>query len=214
MKYISGLFTMAMVIGLLSCEKKVEVYEPFASFSVNPNKGTVSTIFIFDASDSYVESDSPDTLRVRWDWNGDLVFDTEYSTALVREHGFNHPGIYKVVMEASNSDGWSNRYSTMIEISSDSIQPKADFSVTPDTSCVNTIFYFNAASSSNLNTPITELQFRWDWTNDGIWDTPYMSDTSIYHKYTDFGNYRILLGVKNSVTMTDTTSRKIFVYDI
>ncbi len=214
MNYISGLLTIAMVIGLLSCEKKEEVYEPVASFSVNPTKGTVSTIFIFDASDSYTESDLQDTLKVRWDWDGDLMFDTEYSTAMVREHRFDNPDIYKVVMEVSNTDGWSSRYSTVIEIFADSVQPYAYFSVTPDSSCVNTIFYFNAASSCNQNIPLTELQFRWDWNNDGIWDTPYMPDTSIYHKYTEFGNFRILLEVKNSVALTDTTSRKIFVYDI
>ena len=215
MKYISGLFAIAMVVGLLSCEKKEETQEPFASFDVSPSYGSVSTIFLFDASDSYAESGSPDDLQIRWDWDGDMAFDTEYSPSMIRKHRFDYPGTYKVVLEVSNSDGWSSRQSTVIEITADSIPPQAYFSVTPDTSSVNTIFYFcAAASASNLNTPSTELQFRWDWNNDGIWDTPYMPDTSIYHKYTDFGNFKIILEVKNSVALTDTTSRKIFVYDI
>lgn len=215
MKNISGLLAIAMAIGLLSCEKNEDATEPVASFNVNPSHGSVSTVFTFDASDSYDKSDSPDNLQVRWDWNGDMAFDTEFSTAMIREHRFDHPGIYKVVMEVSNLDGWSNRQSTVIDISADSISPQASFSVTPDSCSVNTILHFCAATSaSNICTSSTELQFRWDWNNDGVWDTPYMPDISIYHKYTDFGNYRIVLEVKNSVALTDTTSRKIFVYDI
>ena len=37
---------------------------------------------------------------------------------------------------------------------------------------------------------------------------------TIYYKYDVPGEYRILLEVKNSFTLTDTTSRKIFVYDL
>jgi len=215
MKYISGLFAIAMVMGLVSCEKTEDTTEPVASFNVSPSQGSISTIFTFDASASYDESDSPENLQIRWDWDGDMAFDTEYSGAMMRNHRFDHPGTYKVVLEVSNSDGWSNRQSTTIEISADSIPPQSSFLVIPDTSSVGTIFYFCAATSvSNLHTPSTELQFRWDWNNDGVWDTPYMSDTSIYHKYTESGNYRILLEVRNSVTLTDTTSRNIFVYDI
>jgi len=56
------------------------------------------------------------------------------------------------------------------------------------------------------------MLFRWDWQNDGSWDTPYSSDTSIYHKYDVPGEYNIILEVKNSFTLTDTTIRKVYVY--
>ena len=214
MKYISGVFAIAILIALLSCEKKEDLKEPVAAFCVDPCEGTVSTVFYFDASDSYDESNSPEDLKVRWDWDGDLVFDTEYSQAKKISHRFDHPGIYNVVMEVSNLDGWSSRESTVIDITADSIPPKASFFVMPDTSSVNTIFMFNAASSFDPINSISELMFRWDWNNDGIWDTPYMSDTVFYNQFNDFGDYRIILEVKNSIALTDTTGRKIFVYDI
>lgn len=214
MKYISGVFAIAILIALLSCEKKEDLKEPVAAFCVDPCEGTVSTIFYFDASDSYDESNSPEDLKVRWDWNGDMVFDTEYSKAKMIAHRFDDPGIYNVVMEVSNLDGWSSRESIVIDISADSIPPHASFIVIPDSSSMNTIFMFNAASSFDPCDSISELLFRWDWNNDGVWDTPYMCDTIFYNKYTDFGDYRIVLEVKNSTALTDTTGRNIFVYDI
>ena len=52
---------------------------PFASFSITPKKGSVETNFIFDASVSSDIEDAGSVLQVRWDFEDDGVWDTDFS---------------------------------------------------------------------------------------------------------------------------------------
>ena len=49
---------------------------PFPSFTVEPQLGHLRTVFNFDASDTYDDEDSLNTLQFRWDWEGDGGYDT------------------------------------------------------------------------------------------------------------------------------------------
>jgi PKD repeat protein len=214
MRYFTAILSTLILIVLFSCEKKEEEDDLFALFKVSPSTGSFNVTFTFDASASYDEAGPDDNLQVRWDWNGDDIFDTEYSTVKVVEHKFEHAGHYDVVLEVVNAEGWTDQELKTVIVFADSVPPSAAFTVLPDTGSVNTIFFFNASSTADPYDEIDELRFRWDWENDGTWDTPFIQDTSIYHKYEAPGNYQILLEVKNSVLRSDTAIRKIFVYDI
>jgi hypothetical protein len=114
-------------------------------------------------------------------------------------------------MEVVNTDGWTDLKIHDLNVYADSVHPTAVFSVDPDTASANTVFCFSAGASSDPNTPTHELEFRWDWQSDGIWDTPYINDTVHLFKYTLEGTYRVLMEVKNDVMLTDTTSRLVHV---
>jgi PKD repeat protein len=150
---------------------------------------------------------------VRWDWDNDGYFDTEYSYDKIIEHQFEEADSYTVTMEVINSKGWTDQEFKVVNVYADSVPPTASFTVSPDTSGIGTIFLFNSAGSSDPHTAVGQLKFRWDWQSDGKWDTPFSSDTNIFHKYTVAGEFRILMEVRNNVFLTDTTSRTILVYD-
>ena len=214
MRNLSAFLIFLMMIGLLSCEKKEEEDDLFALFTVSPSTGPFTQTFTFDASSSYDEAGPAENLMFRWDWDGDDIFDTEYSPVNVMEHKFDLAENYNVVLEVVNAEGWTDQEMKTVVVFADSVPPSASFTVWPDTGSVNTIFFFDASSSTDPYDKLEELRFRWDWENDGTWDTPFISDTSIYHKYTAPGNYKILLEVKNSVLRSDTALRKIYVYDL
>lgn len=214
MRYFTALILVALFLGILSCEKKEEDNPPVASFTASPESGPFTTLFNFDGTASRDDEDPAEDLRVRWDWNGDGDFDTQYSSNKIVTHRYDEVGDFDVMMEVINSKGWTDQDVMTITVYADSTSPTAFFMVDPDTASVNTIFAFDASNSYDPNTPLSELKFRWDWQGDGIWDTPFFCDTNVYHKYVIPGDYRAIMEVKNYINLTDTTSRKIHVYDI
>lgn len=202
------------MLGLLSCEKKTEDNEPVAIFNVDPVAGPFTTAFIFDASDTHMEGESPEELMIRWDWEGDGLFDTEYSYQKIKSHQYEDAGDFIVRMQVMNSKGWTDTEEFPITVYPDSVPPVASFCVTPDTATIMTLFRFNTASSWDAYEETKELLFRWDWDSDGCWETPYSTDTCTYKKFTTPGTYRVTMEVKNYVNLTDTTSRLIYVSDI
>lgn len=214
MRYFTILIMLALLTGIISCKKEDNQKGPVASFIVDPPEGPFTTIFLFDASETENEGEDPEDLRVRWDFNGDGIWDTDYSRNKLRNHKFDKHGNFRVVMEAVNKMGWTDTEFYEIFVYPDSIAPFAEFTVTPDSSSINTIFHFSAGPSWDIYDSITDLRFRWDFEGDSIWDTPYTCDTCVFHKYALPGSYRVVLEVRNSIMMKDKTVKEVFVYDI
>ncbi|ETR67730.1 MAG: hypothetical protein OMM_11279, partial [Candidatus Magnetoglobus multicellularis str. Araruama] len=55
---------------------------------VFPQKGSIATEFSFDISGSIDEQTPTENLLVRWDFNGDGIFDTDYLNQLTVQHQF------------------------------------------------------------------------------------------------------------------------------
>ena len=83
------------------CEK--DNTEPTASFTINPAIGNLSTVFSFDASACTDEQDDISKLEVRWDWNSDGTWDTEYSTEKTATHQYSELGNYSVILEVKDN---------------------------------------------------------------------------------------------------------------
>ncbi len=78
---------------------------PVPDFLITPQAGTREIIFFFDASSSYDTKDSASSLLVRWDWQSDGAWDTEYSAEKTAEHSYAEAGIYTVTLEVKDTDG-------------------------------------------------------------------------------------------------------------
>ncbi len=83
---------------------------PMAGFTISPSIGRTSTVFLVDASASWDREDSPPGLSVRWDWEGDGTWDTDWSTAKTAQHQYAIQGIvYTIVLGVVDSGGLTNR---------------------------------------------------------------------------------------------------------
>jgi hypothetical protein len=72
---------------------------PTATFTVDPISGTMTTPFTFDASGSADGQTSGEELQVRWDWEGDDAWDTEWSATKTVTHTFGRPGTFGVTVQ-------------------------------------------------------------------------------------------------------------------
>jgi len=79
-------------------------FQPTASLAVTPITGTTSTVFDFDASGSFDIEDPPAALEFRWDWEGDGIFDTPYTTTLTATHSYAAQGTKTVHLEVRDTD--------------------------------------------------------------------------------------------------------------
>lgn len=92
-------------------------------------------------------------------------------------------------------------------------QPVASFTVTPAYGSESTTFGFNASASSDVETGAKDLIVRWDWENDGKWDTPWSADKVANHSYGKVGVYTAKLEVCDGDGLLGNTTRLVTVND-
>jgi len=88
--------------------------------------------------------------------------------------------------------------------------PQAAFTYSTNGLTVNV----NASSSSDTEDFVTELQVRWDWTNDGTWDTSWTLIKTGSHTYSSGGSYVVALQVRDTGGLTDSTSHSVNVTSV
>ncbi len=112
-----------------------------------------------------------------------------------------------VEARAWDNAGYSSEIAAIIVIYSS--RPVASFTVLPENGEVGTTFEMDASSSSDLEDSAAALVVRWDWENDGTWDTAYSTEKTAQHQYPSPWTYTIRLEVKDTSDLTDTTTRNV-----
>jgi len=84
--------------------------------------------------------------------------------------------------------------------------PSASFTVSPSSGQPGTVFSFDASGSSGRSA----LKFRWDWEDDGVWDTTFSSETSAIHSYDLLGYKTIRLEVKDEIGLSRIAEEEVF----
>ncbi len=180
---------------------------PLASFVVEPTRGNVTATFRADASGSFDFEDLREALEVRWDWEDNGEWDTPWSTTKTAEHQYAEPGTYTIRLEVSDTDGRTDQATKLVGVWN--AQPKASFDVVPLSGNVTTAFSVDASASSDLEDPVTALEVRWDWGDDGTWDTGWTTEKIAEHQYAEPGTYTIRLEVRDTGGLAGSTARQV-----
>jgi|GEM_PF-2758415 len=96
---------------------------PIASLNVSPLAGDIATEFVFDAIPSPGVGTPVETLLVRWDWEGDGRWDTEWAEGKTARHVYEQPGTYTVRLDIKNPAGLRSTAGNRIEVSPDLTKP-------------------------------------------------------------------------------------------
>ncbi|MCX6223661.1 MAG: PKD domain-containing protein [Bacteroidia bacterium] len=88
--------------------------------------------------------------------------------------------------------------------------PTASFTVSPETGTVSALFAFDASGCTDAETPVGQLQVRWDWDGNGTW-TPFTETKTASHLYAQAGSYTVVMEVKDGDGLTSTVSKTITV---
>ncbi len=112
------------------------------------------------------------------------------------------------------NDGIENRQSSTWSFTTNQ-PPTASFNVNPPAGQITTIFEFDALSCSDIEDDTADLKIRWDWENDGIWDTDWTTNKITSHQYnpeSTYTVYEVKLAVKDTDDLDDYTTKEIIVY--
>jgi len=190
-------------------------HKPTAAFTVTPSKGDTNTVFHFDASSSSDPDMGTFWLDVRYDWDDDGTYDTSWNPALtVVTHSFPQCGTYTVRMELKPSVGGltdSTTRSVTVSAGTSNTAPTAAFTVTPTSGDTNTIFQFDASTSSDNEDLTSALQVRWDFDDDGVFETPWATDKTANFTYPAAGNYTVRLEIEDTGGLVDSAIRSVSV---
>lgn len=170
---------------------------PIAAFQVTPDSGIAGeTMFTLDASSSA----HPLGVVVRWDWDGDGQFDTDWSSQRLEQHQFRFGGGKKLVkLEVQDPSGWVSSATRSIVVYS---RPFPEFTYTQDPQdplCVT----FDASGSGDYEDG-NRLQFRWDFDSDSTWDTGWSWAHTIVRQFQIFSSLRVTLEAKDSQGLTNS----------
>jgi PKD repeat protein len=189
-------------------EVRVHNAPPAALFTVQPTSGNTGTTFQFDASGS--SDPEGGAMQVRWDWQDDGTYDTPWSVALTANHSFAAPGTYAVRLQVV--DNWEQADTTTRQVTlqpgSANTPPQASFAVNPASGDTNTMFAFDASGSTDAEDD-TPPEVRWDWNNDGVFETNWRTAKTIQHTFTTAGTHTVRLEVRDSGGLTDATTRPV-----
>ena len=183
---------------------------PTATFTVNPTIGDTSTYFVFDPTGSTDNEDPTSALQLRWDWDNDGTWDTLWSAMQTSGVTFGAAsyGQQTIVLEVEDTKGLRDSTTGTLMIDH---KPTAAFTVTPSKGDTNTVFQFDASSSSDPDMGTFWLDVRYDWDDDGTYDTSWNPAlTLVTHSFPQAGTYTVRMELKPSVGgITDTTTRQV-----
>jgi hypothetical protein len=193
---------------------------PTASFTMRQTKegfpvidaATVGTEFTFTASQSTDKETKSTKLQVRWDFDGDGKPDTYYSYTKSVKHTYDKPGVYYVGLEVLDKGGNVNRTTKKVTIV-ENTPPSAFLIATPQIATQEKIFQFDTRNSSDSQYKQTMLKYRFDWNNDGIFDTSYDKKTQWRHKFDQPGLYRVVAEASDPDGLTDTYYQDVLVLE-
>jgi hypothetical protein len=185
--------------------------KPKAAVTVTPSQGDSNTVFHFDASGSSDNTDLAANLAVCWDWESDGNCDTTWSTTKTIDHQFTLPrgkswNAVWVTVEVTDGHGTSDKATVIFNLLN--TRPVGIFTVTPSTGDTSTLFAFDASASTDAEDGKPGL-FRWDWTNDGVFDTHWQTSPTTQHRFDREGTHTVRLEVQDSAGQTAWASRLV-----
>ncbi len=139
---------------------------PTASFTVSPSSGTTNTLFQLDASESADLEDPLEDLEVRWDFNGDGSWDTDWSVEKIINYQYSNEGNYNVKLEVKDTQGLTSPTTRSIFVSDNQL-------------LLNLVSFYNFDEEDTFN----DLHNNNDgvingatWTNNGLLNNAYSFD--------------------------------------
>ena len=170
---------------------------PVADISISPPSGTVDTDFVFDASGSSDAEDASSALKVRWDLDGDGVWDSGFDTLKTHTHQYMQADTYTIIAEIEDTDG--NRDTAEISLTvmpsqtaclSDGQAPLFPQISLPSFNVVNDSVTLNLSDVTDECTLPEEIRISVDWENDGNFELIDDSPAVFSHQYTAGGKLR------------------------
>jgi uncharacterized protein (TIGR02145 family) len=186
----------------------LDMTPPVLIIAVTPDSGvTNETNFQFDPTDSYDNLFPSDSLKIRYDWENDGNWDTDWTGLSIKTNQYTIGGGAKTAkMQIKDGAGLDTNTTSHIFINT---RPVASFTATQHLNIVS-VFFLNASASSDYEDG-HNLSYRWDFDGDGNFDTDWTSIDTVSHAFSDTGNISPVLSARDVYNLTSSISVQIYI---
>ena len=170
--------------------------------------GDTTTVYTFDASESTDPDGSVGSLKVRWDWDNDGNFDRQWTKGKVAQHLFEEAGEYSVRIEVQDPSGSVDDDDVLVVVKPGPAAPpppannppvaRINFAKKDGPGDTTTIYTFDASESTDAEDPPESLEVRWDWDNDGAFDTGWAKGKAAQHQFKEPGERHVRVQVRDT----------------
>jgi hypothetical protein len=162
---------------------------------------------------SAVDNDEDGASITQYVWRSDMdgVLSTQPTFTLTASSL--STGTHTLYFKARDDEGdWSEEVAATLTVNpQQGNPPEASFTVNPTSGYTTTVFSFDASGCSDTEDPVTALEVRWDWEDNGIYDTSWSTTKTITHTFASTGTYTIRLQVRDTDGLTGSTTHTVTV---
>ena len=191
--------TGATVVGT-ALVRVVKNTPPVTWLTITPSTATQSQTIAFDASGSFDDQSNSGQLMARFDFNGDGVWDTDFSTTKRQTLVFPVAGHFHPKVEIRDLQGLSSVVTGDLTVMP---EPKATavFMADPATGTFDTKFSFDASAVASAALP-GKLQYRWQVDSGGpsdlMYSTSWQESPMTTAQYSTVGSKLVRLTTRNA----------------
>ncbi len=190
---------------------------PTAKCTANPTSGPPGTTFTFSAAGSSDAQDPVSALKVKWDqWGGFDFRDQNWRPATQSvAFTYNSIGVHEVDMVLMDTGYLMDTTTCSVEVipPGGNDPPTARLEIRPTMGTITTTFTMDVTGSTDDHDTIAEMSVRFDWTDDGVYDTGWLNASQLWtNTYSDvWGQIRVRAQIKDSGGLTDEATQTIVV---
>jgi PKD repeat protein len=188
---------------------------PTADCAVTPSSGPAGTVFTFSAAGSSDAQDATSALKVKWDKWGTFDFRGQSWQPVTQPVTFTYStnGLHDVDLIVMDSGYLMDDTSCQVEIvpPGGNTPPTATLIITPTSGTITTTFTMDVRGSTDAEDSIADMSVRFDWTDDGVFDTSWLNASQLWTNTFahDWGQITVRARVKDSGGLTDDATQVI-----
>ncbi|NOX60573.1 MAG: hypothetical protein GXP42_01280 [Chloroflexi bacterium] len=190
---------------------------PTPRCTATPQSGPPGTTFTFSAADSTDAQDPVSALKVKWDKWGTFDFrgqDWQPATQPV-QFTYDRYGIRDVDLIVMDTGYLWEHVECRVEVvpPGGNTPPTARLVITPTTGTITTTFTIDVSGSTDAEDDITALSVRFDWTDDGVFDTSWLNASQLWTHTFNYvwGQITVRAQVQDSGGLSDDVTQTITV---
>lgn len=182
---------------------------PHVSFTIDPPIGNYLTEFTFDGSATFDDEDSLETLRYRWDLNGDGVWDTDYSSNPIVKYVFKRSDLYSVQFSAVDPTGRTSNAIKSLEVNMIDERIHPDFTWSSLNGTVKDTFLLDASGTYYESDP--SKVFTYTWYIFGEEKFGPFTDPVFPHVFKEYGQHKLILTVTDELDLSNSCTKELYV---
>jgi len=193
---------------LAGCNPEKGDWVPNGVLTIKPDSGLTTQMFdlVIDIPNLPATQNE---YYIRWDLNGDSVWDDSFTACKTLVWRFYKPGTHQVKAEILTKDGQRLTLSRDVPINQGYSPPHASFMIDPPIGNYLTEFTFDGSATFDDEDSLPTLKYRWDFDGDGVWDTGYSSNPVVKHVFNKADNYSVIFRVMDPTERISTEHKTL-----